>query len=112
MSISQKELKSIVKIQALFRGVLIRSVILESKKQYFELFEEIEHPNNLNDFPLQNEWIKYNHLNIPHFGFNLKEREISERKMALMEKMRILNDKLEVVNGKIIERRLELGIND
>ena len=58
MNFNEKEVKSIIKIQTLFRGALIRSLILESKTEYLEIFKDIEKAQHLqlktNGFKAQN----------------------------------------------------------
>ncbi len=107
MNFDEKERKSIIKIQALFRGVLIRSLILESKSEYLEIFKEIEKSQTSH---IQYKWVQSSKLIHPNFGFNLSSEELDERKISIIQKLLLLNERLELVNKKIVERKLELGL--
>lgn len=107
----ENQLDKILKIQAFCRGHLIRAVIKESKKEYMEIFQDIEEISPKN-YQKAKGWLDNPNLSNPKFGCFLKKLEKENNKKKLMEKLMFLTDKIELINKKIIERKIELGIND
>lgn len=115
---SAQNLDEIIKIQAFCRGFLTRMCVLRSKQEFFEIFQTIEESNSLlyqdfsNKSRKENIWVTNSKPLPPKFGFSMNQEKNIGRKFELMERIRLLTDKLEIVNQKIVDRKIELGLFD
>ena len=113
-----QNLDEIIKIQAFCRGVLARMCVLRSKQEFFEIFQNIEELNGniYQDFSKisekENIWLTSSKPLFPKFGFSMNQEKNTQRKFELMERIRLLTDKLEMVNQKMVDRKIELGLFD
>jgi hypothetical protein len=61
---------------------------------------------------IKEKWSNNSKLNGPYFGFKTNQEDAQDHKMAIMEKIQFLTDKLELVNRKIVDRKIELDLFD
>ena len=113
-----QNLNEIIKIQAFCRGVLARMCVLRSKQEFLEIFQNIEESNSnlYQDFSninkKENIWVTSPKPLFPKFGFSMNQEKNNLRKFELMDRIRLLTDKLEMVNQKMVDRKIELGLFD
>lgn len=108
MSYYETRMEAIIKIQSFFRKILMKFLIIQSKNDFMKIFHSVEGTNHQK----KNIWLENSKLSAPNFGFSMLQETSIEEKKLLLGKISLLNDKLDKVNQKIIERKMELGFFD
>lgn len=97
-------------IQKNVKRYLIQKIVSSSKNEFMKIFHLIEGVG-ISDPVLMN-WLSSRKLNLPKQNFYQEENEsIKLKKTLTIEKIKILEMKLQLINQKIEDRKKELILN-